>query len=176
MSDSQGDSHLRKLKRTLTDGGGQLMPQIDLRRTLAYGRGCRERGLQNRLRGAVEASWVGSIPIHPAKIVNDDSQLDSHSEMKADVWVVRWIRDSGESIVHAATDPDKAVHWAVEHFTELFDPTDSKNRAFVFSLPLDRDWDGSSKGARTVALRKGVLSVVDFDSGRVIATRAWNSR
>ena len=23
------------------------------------------RGLQNRLRGAVEASWVGSIPIHP---------------------------------------------------------------------------------------------------------------
>src|SRR5437899_11730537 len=22
-------------------------------------------GLQNRLRGAVEASWVGSIPIHP---------------------------------------------------------------------------------------------------------------
>jgi len=25
------------------------------------------RGLQNCLRGAVEASWVGSIPIHPAK-------------------------------------------------------------------------------------------------------------
>src|SRR5260370_21063119 len=27
--------------------------------------GYHPRGLQNRLRGAVEASWVGSIPIHP---------------------------------------------------------------------------------------------------------------
>src|SRR5206468_11850416 len=27
------------------------------------------RGLQNRLRGAVEASWVGSIPIHPRHLV-----------------------------------------------------------------------------------------------------------
>jgi len=27
--------------------------------------GRQTRGLQNRLRGAVEASWVGSIPIHP---------------------------------------------------------------------------------------------------------------
>jgi hypothetical protein len=27
--------------------------------------GWQARGLQNRLRGAVEASWVGSIPIHP---------------------------------------------------------------------------------------------------------------
>ncbi len=25
-------------------------------------------GLQNRLRGAAEASWVGSIPIHPRQI------------------------------------------------------------------------------------------------------------
>ena len=28
-------------------------------------RGRESRGLQNRLRGAAEASWVGSIPIHP---------------------------------------------------------------------------------------------------------------
>ncbi len=26
------------------------------------------RGLQNRLRGAAEASWVGSIPIHPRHV------------------------------------------------------------------------------------------------------------
>jgi hypothetical protein len=30
--------------------------------------GRQKRGLQNRLRGAVEASWVGSIPIHPRQI------------------------------------------------------------------------------------------------------------
>src|SRR5438552_10828752 len=30
--------------------------------------GRRTGGLQNRLRGAVEASWVGSIPIHPRQI------------------------------------------------------------------------------------------------------------
>ena len=29
------------------------------------GGGRENRGLQNRLRGAAEASWVGSIPIHP---------------------------------------------------------------------------------------------------------------
>jgi len=29
------------------------------------GGGRQTRGLQNRLRGAAEASWVGSIPIHP---------------------------------------------------------------------------------------------------------------
>jgi hypothetical protein len=33
--------------------------------TLVDGRGRQPRGLQNRLRGAAEASWVGSIPIHP---------------------------------------------------------------------------------------------------------------
>ena len=37
------------------------------------------RGLQNRLRGAVEASWVGSIPIHPAKFRRFDIQDDSHN-------------------------------------------------------------------------------------------------
>ncbi len=31
-----------------------------------YGR--KTRGLQDRLRGAAEASWVGSIPIHPRQI------------------------------------------------------------------------------------------------------------
>jgi hypothetical protein len=36
------------------------------------------RGLQNRLRGAVEASWVGSIPSIPATFAGCDSQVDSH--------------------------------------------------------------------------------------------------
>jgi len=38
---------------------------IDLQRTLTDAHGRLTRGLQNRLRGAVEASWMGSIPIHP---------------------------------------------------------------------------------------------------------------
>ena len=41
-----------ELGRKLTDDGGRQTP-----------------GLQNRLRGAVEASWVGSIPIHPRQIL-----------------------------------------------------------------------------------------------------------
>jgi hypothetical protein len=41
--------------------------------------GRENRGLQNRLRGAVKGSWVGSIPIHPRHISADDSQVDSHS-------------------------------------------------------------------------------------------------
>ncbi|HEX2713958.1 MAG TPA: hypothetical protein VHM88_17330 [Candidatus Acidoferrales bacterium] len=39
--------------------------RFDLARTSADGSGREKRGLQNRLRGAAEASWVGSIPIHP---------------------------------------------------------------------------------------------------------------
>src|SRR5438477_4739266 len=37
------------------------------------------RGLQNRLRGAVEASWVGSIPIHPRQISAMKAKSDGHS-------------------------------------------------------------------------------------------------
>jgi hypothetical protein len=37
----------------------------ELVRMLVDGCGRQTRGLQNRLRGAAEASWVGSIPIHP---------------------------------------------------------------------------------------------------------------
>src|SRR5579859_541483 len=48
---------------------GPLVLQPGHRVNLAPSWGCSAagaaRGLQNRLRGAVEASWVGSIPIHP---------------------------------------------------------------------------------------------------------------
>ncbi len=37
----------------------------ELLRTLTDVSGPQPRGLQNRLRGADEASWVGLIPIHP---------------------------------------------------------------------------------------------------------------
>jgi hypothetical protein len=51
-----------------TAGGVSVEPLANLARD----RGCTGagalRGLQNRLRGAVEASWVGSIPIHPRQI------------------------------------------------------------------------------------------------------------
>jgi hypothetical protein len=42
---------------------------IDLQRTLVDAHGRLTRRLQNRLRGAVEASWVGSIPIHPRQVL-----------------------------------------------------------------------------------------------------------
>src|SRR6266849_5766957 len=38
---------------------------IELQWTWTDSCGLQTRGLQNRLRGAAEASWVGSIPIHP---------------------------------------------------------------------------------------------------------------
>jgi hypothetical protein len=44
-------------------GTGELA--IELKWTLTDARGRQTRGLQNRLRGAAEASWEGSIPIHP---------------------------------------------------------------------------------------------------------------
>ena len=44
------------------------------------GSGRRTHGLQNRLRGAAEASWVGSIPIHPRHFLAHDSQQDSQND------------------------------------------------------------------------------------------------
>ena len=49
----------------MVDVDGLPKSPIELRRTLTNGSGRQPCGLQNRLRGAVEASWVGSIPIHP---------------------------------------------------------------------------------------------------------------
>ena len=49
------------------DHGLPRLP-IERGRTLMDGDGRWPRGLQNRLRGAAEASWVGSIPIHPRQI------------------------------------------------------------------------------------------------------------
>ena len=65
MADSQDDSQLAGQERTSAsdDGIGNLT--TELQRTLMDGDGRQARGLQNRLRGAVEASRVGSIPIHP---------------------------------------------------------------------------------------------------------------
>jgi hypothetical protein len=64
-SDSQHDSQLRHLRRTLTDVSRLMTRRFDLGWTSADVSGLEKHGLQNRLRGAVEASWVGSIPIHP---------------------------------------------------------------------------------------------------------------
>jgi hypothetical protein len=44
---------------------GILSLMLELERTPMDSYGRQSRGLQNRLRGAAEASWVGSIPIHP---------------------------------------------------------------------------------------------------------------
>src|SRR5258708_22602763 len=48
-----------------TDDHGIPLLTAELRRTQLDPCGRQKRGLQNRLRGAAEASWVGSIPIHP---------------------------------------------------------------------------------------------------------------
>jgi hypothetical protein len=50
------------------DHYGLRMGGIEFVRTLTDERGRWPRGLQNRLRGAAEASWVGSIPIHPRQL------------------------------------------------------------------------------------------------------------
>ena len=51
--------------RTSADYWQRILIFGERSRTLAD---IRKRGLQNRLRGAAEASWVGSIPIHPRQI------------------------------------------------------------------------------------------------------------
>jgi len=64
-ADSQVDSQLDGQPWTRAGDHGMCEPAIELWWTLMDGCGCKTRGLQNRLRGAAEASWVGSIPIHP---------------------------------------------------------------------------------------------------------------
>jgi len=49
------------------DPAGAREPRIIRPRRGCMGAGA-SRSLQNCLRGAVEASWVGSIPIHPRQI------------------------------------------------------------------------------------------------------------
>jgi hypothetical protein len=63
--DSQDDSQPGGRRRTRPLDHGLLMRTVDRQHTFVDGPGRQPRGLQNRFRGAVEASWVGSIPIHP---------------------------------------------------------------------------------------------------------------
>ncbi len=65
VDDSQADSQLCGSWRTTADIRELAAARSNHARTSADMSGCQKRGLQNRLRGAVEASWVGSIPIHP---------------------------------------------------------------------------------------------------------------
>ena len=65
MLDSQADSQHRELERTTANGSRLCLADFHLERTAVDAGGQQKRALQNRLRGAVEASWVGSIPIHP---------------------------------------------------------------------------------------------------------------
>ena len=67
--DSQVDSQLCAQWRRDVDVRGLQLAHLHLERTWADGHGGQNRGLQNRLRGAVEASWVGSIPIHPRQLL-----------------------------------------------------------------------------------------------------------
>jgi hypothetical protein len=68
VADSQEDSQGSERLRTNADDRGIQSLTPELQRRLVDGSGHEPRGLQNRLRGAAEASWVGSIPIHPRQI------------------------------------------------------------------------------------------------------------
>ncbi len=66
--DSQADSHSVGHRQPSADVTGSQHLTLHLARTSLDTGGRQKRGLQNRLRGAAEASWVGSIPIHPRQI------------------------------------------------------------------------------------------------------------
>ena len=68
ITDSQDDSQVGGLLRTATDDYGFSVPTSDPARTFTHVYGRLPRGLQNRLRGAVEASRVSSILIHPRQL------------------------------------------------------------------------------------------------------------
>ena len=64
-TDSQHDSQLAGQLRTKLAFQGICELEIERQGTSMDASGHSPRGLQNCLRGAAEASWVGSIPIHP---------------------------------------------------------------------------------------------------------------
>ena len=68
IADSHEDSQARGRLWTRADNFGWANFAIELERTLTDVRGCHAPGLQNRLKGAVDVSLVGSIPIHPRQI------------------------------------------------------------------------------------------------------------
>ena len=63
--DSEADSHSVGHWQPSANVSGSKLSTLHLPRTSQDIGGRQIRGLQNRLRGAAEASWVGSIPIHP---------------------------------------------------------------------------------------------------------------
>jgi len=65
FADGQGDSQANGPWRTVADNNGFPTLTSELVWTPMDRCGREPRGIENRLRGAAEASWVGSIPIHP---------------------------------------------------------------------------------------------------------------
>ena len=72
------DSQLRARKRTPAYVRGIEFANLGLERTSVDVHGCMTRGLQNRLRGAVEASRVSSILIHPRSFGWNDQDGQPH--------------------------------------------------------------------------------------------------
>ena len=79
--------------------------QMGLRTLRAILGGCATRGLQNRLRGADEASWVGSIPIHPRHLSLLDIQHHSYSLAFASRHRRGWARSAQRT-----TDRGRTAH------------------------------------------------------------------
>jgi len=84
------------------------------------------------------------------------------------VWLVKWLNDSGEAVIHAADTRNEAVDWVKRsYWTELYNPANETNNARIYSLPLNRNWSGSHHGLRSIEYVRGKLLVTDVD-GKVI--------
>jgi hypothetical protein len=70
------------------------------------------RGLQNRWRGAVKASWVGSIPIHPRQISPRFARNDSQNYSQA-ASNNQTFKQAGEPSCAAAHDPQILLAWVL---------------------------------------------------------------
>ena len=84
------------------------------------------------------------------------------------VWLVKWINDNGEAVIHAADTRDAAIDWVKRNYwSGLHNPAYETNNARIYSLPLNQNWSGSHHGLRSVIYSRGRLLVTDID-GKVI--------
>jgi len=106
--DSQIDSQTRGRGRFVADVSGHVMAAFDLRRMSANDDGRRIHGLQNRLRGAAEASWgLGSIPIHPRQILVLTAKLTTTARHMAGVGVPPRTHAVSDQLVAAILMPHR---------------------------------------------------------------------
>jgi hypothetical protein len=117
-------------------------PGFELERTLMDDYGHQTRGLQNRLRGAAEASWVGSIPIHPrhfppvlaemtakmtAKTTNGFLNRLRFDSVASSVFVLRWNAEVAITTPYQQR-PIRATHRSALPCARVFEPPPAQRR------------------------------------------------